>query len=73
MVEALGLPLSFVSPVKWKKDLGLWGRDKDRSRQLAAETWPARAGWFARRGDDGIAEAALIALWAAQSTLTRVA
>jgi crossover junction endodeoxyribonuclease RuvC len=58
----LGVRVEYVSPQRWKKALGL-GRDKDDSRMQAIEHWPAEADLFARKKDNGRAEAALIALW----------
>lgn len=60
---ALAVPLAWVPPNKWKTDLGL-GRDKEASRLRAIETWPKQASQFARKKDDGRAEAALLGLWA---------
>lgn len=54
--------LRFVTPARWKRDLGL-SKDKGASRRMAIELWPARAQMFARVKDDGRAEAALIAYW----------
>jgi len=58
----LGVRVEYVSPQRWKKALGL-GRDKDESRMQAIERWPGSAGLFARKKDNGRAEAALIAFW----------
>lgn len=57
--EALGYRIEKVSPQRWQGAMGC--RDKDHARALAAETWPAIADQFARKKDDGRAEAALIA------------
>jgi hypothetical protein len=38
------------------------GRDKDAARAEAIRRWPGQAGLFARKKDDGLAEAALIAV-----------
>lgn len=38
------------------------GKDKDAARALAIELWPAQAQLFARKKDQGRADAALIAL-----------
>jgi crossover junction endodeoxyribonuclease RuvC len=54
--------LEYVTPAKWKRDMKL-GKDKGEAREMAANRWPARRGWFSRVKDDGRAEAALIALW----------
>jgi crossover junction endodeoxyribonuclease RuvC len=58
----LRIPFSLVTPGKWKRDLGLKA-DKDQARARAAQLWPGAAAHFARKKDDGRAEAALIALW----------
>ena len=58
----LGIPLVDVTPATWKRDLKL-GTDKDLARARAAERWPDRAAKFARKRDDGRAEAALLACW----------
>ena len=55
-------PYDLVSPQKWKNYYGL-SKDKDKSRKLAAEKFPQRSNMFARKKDDGRAEAALIALY----------
>lgn len=60
--DGLGIPVSWVTPAKWKKALGL-GADKEQSRQKAIRLWPASASLFARKKDHGRAEAALIALY----------
>lgn len=54
--------VQYVSPAKWKRQLGLTN-DKGISRRRAIELWPERADWFKRVKDDGRAEAALIAYW----------
>ena len=60
--SALRIPVSLVTPGKWKRDLGLKA-DKDQARARAAQLWPGAAKQFARKKDDGRAEAALIAFW----------
>lgn len=60
-----GWALHYVSPAKWKKQLGL-SNDKGMSRRRAIELWPAKADLFKRVKDDGRAEAALIGLWFVQ-------
>lgn len=59
----IGLKIERVAPASWKSALGLKTADKDSAREKAAETFPASAGLFARKKDDGRAEAALIAWW----------
>lgn len=59
---ANGRPITYVSPARWKRALGL-GKDKGEARRRAMELWPSKAAMFARVKDDGRAEAALIAYW----------
>jgi hypothetical protein len=62
VVGALGHRTLHPTPAKWKADMGLTA-DKERSRKAAIDRWPKRAEFFARKKDDGRAEAALLALW----------
>lgn len=62
VLGALNAPIVHVTPARWKKAYGLTS-DKEKSRRLAIETWPDMAGYFARKKDDGRAEAALIGRW----------
>jgi len=63
VLAAAGLPCKFLTPPAWKRAVGLApGRDKDASRAEAIRRWPARADLFARKKDDGKAEACLIAI-----------
>jgi crossover junction endodeoxyribonuclease RuvC len=57
-----GLPLRYVTPSKWKRDLGLTSIKGD-SRQRALELWPEHACRFTRVKDEGRAEASLIGFW----------
>jgi len=59
--QSLGLVVAYASPQTWKKSMGLIGKDKNASRQLATDLYPSWAQTFARVKDDGRAEAALIA------------
>ena len=59
---AAGARLERVSPMRWKKALGV-KPGKDDSRAQAMKLWPGFASHFARKKDDGRAEAALIAHW----------
>lgn len=56
-----GIPINYVTPQAWKKAAGLIGKDKDASRARAIELHPNHSHWFARKKDDGRAEAVLIA------------
>jgi crossover junction endodeoxyribonuclease RuvC len=56
------LPYRIVSPMAWRRFMGLSG-DKDAARALASRLAPKDADQWARKKDDGRAEAALIALY----------
>lgn len=56
-----------VPPTEWKKTFRLNGKDKDAARALAIELWPHMASYFARKKDQGRADAALIALYHART------
>lgn len=62
VLGALNVPVTHVTPATWKKPFGLTA-DKEKSRRLAIELWPNMSGYFARKRDDGRAEAALIGRW----------
>ena len=61
-LAAAAIPTIFITPVTWKRVVGVPpGKDmKDRARSLAIQRWPGKAMLFARKMDDGRAEAALI-------------
>jgi len=61
VVESLLHPLVKMKPSEWKKVNGLIGKDKEASRRLASELYPAHRTHFKLVRDDGVAEAALIA------------
>ena len=67
VVLALGIPLHQATPGRWKKHYRL-DSDKEKSRALALRYWPASA-HFSRKKDDGRAEAALLARFAAETML----
>jgi Holliday junction resolvasome RuvABC endonuclease subunit len=65
VLGALGarrIPYTLVTPNRWKKAQRVTA-DKDTSRARACQLWPAHASKFARKKDNGRAEAALIAHW----------
>jgi crossover junction endodeoxyribonuclease RuvC len=66
VLAALGVPVTLVTPAKWKAALRL-PADKSAARLRAAQLWPGLAGTFARVKDDGRAEAALLGLYGAQT------
>ncbi len=65
LLAAQGIPTWLVTPQSWKYHHGLIGKDKDGSRGKAIALWPKCAELFARKTDDGRAEAALIAAYGA--------
>ena len=69
VIAALGLPILYVTPQKWKKPLGLIGRDKDAARTLAIQRFPAVARLLSRKKDCGRADA----LWIAYHGWTQAA
>lgn len=60
ILTAFGIPIKWVTPQKWKGYFKL-GKDKDRSRELAAKLYPNYKDYFKRKKDDGRAEAVLLA------------
>lgn len=64
VLAGLQIPRAYVTPAEWKRKYGL-GNDKQESRLAASRLFPACVGHFARRRDDGRAEAALLALYGA--------
>lgn len=65
VIGALKIPTVHVSPTKWKKYYSL-SADKEEARALAISKWPASL-HFRRKKDNGKAEAALLALYGAQT------
>lgn len=61
---ALMRPVTHVRATEWTKALRV-GPDKAVHRHRAMDEWPHLADRFARRKDDGRADACLIAHWAA--------
>lgn len=61
--QSLGLVTTYATPSVWKKSMGLQGKPKDASRQLATDLFPSWATMFKRAKDDGRAEAVLLAKW----------
>ena len=72
VVSLLEIPITLVTPGAWKKAMKVAGaRDgKEQCRALALQLFPACAASFARKKDSGRAEAALLALYAAQRRAT---
>lgn len=64
VLAGLRVPIERVTPQAWQKATGVRG-GKDGARMRAVELFPAYAQLFARKKDDGRADAALIAWWGA--------
>ena len=64
VVASLLVPQVYVTPGKWKRFYGL-SAEKEKSRELAIQTWPASDA-FRRKKDHGRSEAALLALYGAK-------
>jgi crossover junction endodeoxyribonuclease RuvC len=64
-IASAGLPMTLISPATWKSILGLRGgkENKDMSRQLASRLFPTHSQLWARKKDDGRAEAVLLAYY----------
>jgi crossover junction endodeoxyribonuclease RuvC len=60
---ALAIPVTMLTVPTWRRAVGLpVGATKEQARGEAIRRWPDHAAFFARKKDDGRAEAALIAL-----------
>ena len=64
VLAAYNIPVSIVTPQAWQKAAAVRG-GKDGSRQRACELFPNYANLFARKKDDGRADAACMAWYAA--------
>lgn len=62
VIAALERPCRLIRPQTWTKALEV-GSDKDAHRAAAKRLYPNHADLFARKKDDGRADAALIAWW----------
>lgn len=56
--------ISYIDPSTWKRVMGCTS-DKNRTRALASQVFPGHKDYFMRQSDDGKAEAALLAHYAA--------
>ena len=67
-IASAGLPMTLITPGTWKAIYGLRGgkENKDMSRQKASQLFPSFAHLWARKKDDGRAEAVLLAHYASK-------
>lgn len=63
LIAACRKPMHFVTPSVWKGKMGLLNSDKNASREEARRLLPKLAYEITRVKDDGVAEAALLALY----------
>lgn len=70
IVQAAGIQLHFVTPGKWKRHFSL-NADKECARELAQRIFSKTPEHFSLKKHHGRAEAALIALYAAQTIVTK--
>jgi len=66
---ALGLPIFFVRPSKWKKHFELINSSKDSSRTKAIEMYPALSDHLAKKKDVNKSDAILIARFYSETRL----
>jgi|TARA_B110000211_G_scaffold203148_1_gene235747 crossover junction endodeoxyribonuclease RuvC len=64
---ALGLPIFFVRPAKWKKHFELINSSKDASRTKVIEMYPSIAEKLSKKKDVNKSDAILIALYYSQT------
>jgi crossover junction endodeoxyribonuclease RuvC len=62
-LAGLKIPYTLVAPQRWRKGIGGMDKGKDASRARAAVLFPRYAHLFAKKKDNGKAEAALIAMY----------
>lgn len=67
-VIACGVPFTYVQPAVWKKHYGLIKTTKDQSRERASQIMPNLAHNWSLKRQNGVAEAALIALYGFNKT-----
>ena len=60
---ALGLPIYFVRPSKWKKHFELINSSKDASRTKAIQIYPGLSNQLSKKKDVNKSDAILIALY----------
>lgn len=64
VAAGLGIPVHMATPATWKKRAGV-PAEKNGARMMACRYWPGASEKFKRVRDDGRAESALLARWAA--------
>jgi len=67
---ALGLPIYFVRPSKWKKHFELINSSKDSSRTKVIEMYPSLSGNLAKKKDVNKSDAILIARYYCETRIS---
>jgi hypothetical protein len=65
VLAGAAVPIVWIAPPQWKRVIGIApGKEgtKDEARAQAIRRWPDKADLFKHKNDDGLAEAALIAI-----------
>jgi len=61
VLAAMRIPVTPVTPQRWKKAAGLIGKDKDAARSRAIQLWPRWAALGKKGEGQALADAALLA------------
>ncbi len=69
LCAALGLPIFFVRPSKWKKHFELINSSKDASRTKTIEMYPSLSGQLTKKKDVNKSDAILIARYFSETRL----
>lgn len=64
VLAGLGIATTLVPSQTWQAAMGLKGKGKDAARARCAQLYPKQASLFARKKDDGRADATMIATYA---------
>ena len=72
IAAALGLPIFFVRPAKWKKYFDLINSSKDASRTKAIEMYPSLSESLSKKKDVNKSDAILIARFFTESRLVEI-
>lgn len=68
-MACFGVPYLTIPPSRWKRQMRI-GKDKEGARREASRLLPQHAANWARKKDDGRAEATLLAYWLAKQEWT---
>jgi crossover junction endodeoxyribonuclease RuvC len=71
LAAGLGVPLSLISPAKWKSHFRLTGKSKDAARELATRLYPEAAPYLNLKRHCGRADALLMARYSLDREMGR--